>query len=99
MKYIFYEKSELEKELIVNVLDKWCVPFKLTTYNKWNEGFYDITVDVNPNRIEWIKEKVEERINLERLYLDDVALNKKDIRTKIKRILTCFYAGFNGEKL
>ena len=72
MKYVFYEQDDVERDLIVNVLEKYCVPYKINT-NRHSHMFgddfdYDIIVDLDPDKIEWVKEKVQERINLENCF-------------------------------
>lgn len=69
MRYVFYNKTEQEKELITNTLDRWCVPYDKETHEQTSifgtRLSYDIIIDVKPEKIDWVKEKVQERFDLE----------------------------------
>ena len=69
MKYVFYDLDEVERDLVVNVLDHWCVSFKPVSHSRsglfGTSHTYDIVIDLDPDRIEWVKDKVQERFNLE----------------------------------
>lgn len=83
MKYVFYEKDELEKDLIVNVLKKYCVPFKIDSHEHgWRDELYDISIDLNPDKIEWVKAKISERITLENCYLADTQEHPTELKKR-----------------
>lgn len=69
MRYVFYNKDEQERDLITNTLDKWCVPYNKQTHEHSSmfgtRYAYDIIIDVKPEKLDWVLDKVQERFNLE----------------------------------
>lgn len=92
MRYVFYDLDEQERDLVINVLDHWCVPFKPVTHSRdglfGTSHSYDIIIDLEPDKIEWVKDKVQERFNLENsfdmpTYKHPPLKNKEDISQHI----------------
>lgn len=77
--YVWYDKDETEKDLIINVLNQWCVPYKTKT-NRVDSLFgysesYDIMVELDTTHkgrkkspYDFIISKVKERLALEQCY-------------------------------
>lgn len=71
MKYVYFDKSDKDKDLICNALDSICVPYKTRCNRRY--GFFcedeqwEITIDVLPDKMGFV---------LNHVMID---LNSKDI--------------------
>lgn len=67
MRQVFYDQTEKGLELITNILDKWCVPYKIET--KRIDGFfmqqtkYDVVVDVSYEFYAKLKQEYDEYLD------------------------------------
>lgn len=72
-KHVFIDNDEARKELILGVLDKYCVPRKVIP-DRQEDMFgnsmtwYDIEINVNDKAWEFINAKVKEVLSLENSY-------------------------------
>jgi len=69
-KHVFIDNDEARKDLIIGVLDKYCVPRKIITETESDmfgnhTNWYDIEINVNDKAWELINSKVKEVLTLE----------------------------------
>lgn len=89
-KYFYKNLNESQKDIIVCVLDKYCVPREikinyiadplniLCFYNR-ELILYDIQLDLKPDALEFVKNKIEETLKLENCF------NKPSFKSKYNR--------------
>ena len=68
MRQVFYDQTEKGLDLITNILDKWCVPYKIET--KRTDSFfmqqtkYDVVVDVSYEFYAKLKQEYDEYLDI-----------------------------------
>lgn len=72
MKYVYFDKSDKDKDLICNALDSICVPYKTRCNRRY--GFFcedeqwEITIDVLPDKMGFVLNHVNDRLKLEKIF-------------------------------